>query len=69
MVTGFGFGALVSGLLTFLIKIFFVLFIIGLVGGLFVVAKNYVFTPEDIAAFKAPFKSNKETVKQIQQEN
>ena len=68
MVTGFGIGALVSGLLTFLIKIFFVLFIIGLVGGLIVVAKNYVFTPEDIEAFKAPFK-RKETVQQIQQEN
>lgn len=65
MVTGFGFGTLLSLLLTFLIKLFFVFFIVGLVGGLIVLAKNFVFTPEDIAAFKAPFKGQKETEKQI----
>ena len=64
MVTGFGLGYSVSLLLTFLIKLFFVLFIVGLVGGLIVTAKNFVFTPEDIAAFKAPFKAYKETQKQ-----
>ena len=69
MVTGFGVGALLSILFTFLIKIFFVMFIIGLVGGLIVLAKNHVFTPEDIAAFKAPFKGKKEPEKQIQQGN
>ena len=69
MVTGFGLGASLSLLLTFLIKIFFVLFIVGLVGGLIVAAKNYIFTPEDIAALKAPFKGNKQTEKQVQQEN
>lgn len=59
MVAGFGLGASVSLLLTLLIKLFFVVFIIGLIGGLVVTAKNYLFTPEDIAAFKAPFKGTK----------
>jgi hypothetical protein len=68
MVTGFGLGASITLLLTFLIKFFFVVFIVGLIGGLIVAAKNYVFTPEDIAAFKAPFKGNREAVKQIEQE-
>lgn len=68
MVTGFGLGASVSLLLTFLIKFFFVVFIVGLVGGLIVTAKNYVFTPEDIAAFKAPFKGHKTEEKQVENE-
>ena len=63
MVTGFGLGASVSILLTFLIKLFFVLFIVGLVGGLIVTIKNFVFTPEDIAAFKAPLKGIKTNIK------
>lgn len=66
MVTGFGFTS-ISLLLTLLIKFFFVLFIVGLVGGLIVTAKNYVFTPEDIAAFKAPFKG-KEAEKLVEQD-
>ncbi|MEW9123982.1 MAG: hypothetical protein AB2421_14825 [Thermotaleaceae bacterium] len=55
-----GFGATVGFLLTFLVKFFFVVFIIALVFGLIVAAKNYIFTPEDIEAFKAPFKRKKE---------
>lgn len=58
MVTGVGY--LVTSLLAILIKIFFLVFIVGLVGGFIVIAKNYVFTPEDIAAFKAPFKKHEE---------
>lgn len=58
MVTGFGVSIVL--ILTFLIKFLFVVFIVGLVGGLIVTAKNYIFTPEDIAAFKAPFRGNKE---------
>jgi hypothetical protein len=56
-----GFGISISLLLTYLIKFLFVVFIVGLVGGLVVVAKNYIFTPEDIETFKAPFKGSKST--------
>lgn len=66
MVTGLG--ATVSVLLTLLIKFFFIVFIIGLVGGFVVAAKNYVFTPEDIAAFKNSFKGSKYTEKLVEQE-
>jgi hypothetical protein len=52
---------LITLLLTFLIKLLFVLFIVGLIGGLVVVAKNYIFTPEDIENFKFTFKVNKVT--------
>lgn len=58
MVTGVGY--LVTSLIAILIKIFFLAFIVGLVGGFIVLAKNYVFTPEDIVAFKAPFKKHEE---------
>lgn len=45
--------------LVLLIKLLFVVFIVGLVGGLIGVAKDYVFTPADIAAFKGTFTVNK----------
>lgn len=61
MGTGLGFGLSISLLLTFLIKLLFVVFVVGLVGGLIVVVKNYIFTPEDIEAFKAPFKGGQST--------
>jgi cytochrome b subunit of formate dehydrogenase len=61
MYMGTGFGFSIAVLLTFLIKFLFVVFIIGLVGGLIVAAKNYIFTPEDIENFKATFKINKTT--------
>lgn len=66
MVTGLG--VTVSLLLTLLIKFFFIVFIIGLVGGFIIAAKNYVFTPEDIAAFKSSLRGNKETEKLVEQE-
>lgn len=55
-----GIGYLITSLLAILIKLFFLVFIVGLVGGFIVLAKSYVFTPEDIDAFKAPFKKHKE---------
>lgn len=58
---GTGFGISISLLLTFLIKFLFVVFVIGLVGGLIVAAKNYIFTPEDIENFKSTFKGTKTT--------
>lgn len=61
MGTGFGFS--MALLLTFLIKFLFVVFVIGVVGGLVVAAKNYVFTPEDIENFKSAFKCEKVAVK------
>ncbi|MEW9124414.1 MAG: hypothetical protein AB2421_17005 [Thermotaleaceae bacterium] len=61
-----GLGVGITLVLTFLIKFFFVVFIIGLLGGILVEAKN-IFTPEDIAAFKAPFKSKKEKIVQVQE--
>lgn len=64
MITGGGFG--ITVLLTLLIKILFVGFIIGLIGGLVIAAKNYIFTPDDIEAFKAPFRSKKEVPAAVQ---
>ncbi len=63
MGTGLGLGLSISLLLTYLIKFLFVVFIVGLIGGLVVIAKNYIFTPEDIEAFKAPFKGGKPVTK------
>jgi cytochrome b subunit of formate dehydrogenase len=63
MGTGFGFS--IALLLTFLIKFLFVVFIVGLVGGLVVAAKNYIFTPEDIENFKSTFKGTKTTVAKL----
>jgi hypothetical protein len=62
MGTGFGFGLTIPFILTFFIKLLFIVFIIGLVGGLLVTVKNFVFTPEDIENFKAPFKGCCKTI-------
>lgn len=51
---GFGLGTF-SALLVFLIKVLFVLFVIALIVGLVMVAKNYLFTQQDYAAFKGGF--------------
>lgn len=59
MGTGIGYGFSIAMILTYLIKFLFVVFIVGIVGGLVVAAKNYIFTAEDIENFKAPFKSSK----------
>ena len=65
MGTGLGYGLSISLLLTYLIKFLFVVFAIGLVGGLVAAGKNYIFTPEDIEAFKAPFTGNKSSVNKV----
>lgn len=54
-------GFSISLLLVLLIKLFFIIFLIGIIGGLVFITKNYIFTPEDIAAFKGSFAVNKST--------
>ncbi|MDF2941704.1 MAG: hypothetical protein K0S01_562 [Herbinix sp.] len=44
-----------SVLLVFLIKFLIVVFVLALVVGLFMAAKNYLFTTQDINAFKGSF--------------
>lgn len=51
---GYGAGTL-SVLLVFLIKVLIVLFVIALIVGLVMVAKNYLFTPQDFATFKGSY--------------
>ncbi|BCN29586.1 zinc ribbon domain-containing protein [Anaeromicropila herbilytica] len=48
----------ISMLLVFLIKFFVVAFIISLLVALFIVAKNYIFTAEDLSTIKNSFKLN-----------
>lgn len=54
---GYGMGTF-SVLLVFLIKFFIVIFIISLLVALFMTAKNYLFTAQDIATFKGTFSGN-----------
>ena len=56
---GTGFGLSIVVILTFLIKFLFVVFVVGLVGGIFVAVKDYIFTAEDVEGFKNTFKFNK----------
>ena len=62
MGTGLGFTATISTLLLFLIKILFILFIVGLVIGIVIAVKNYVFTEEDIKKIKNTFTSKKTVI-------
>lgn len=55
-----GSGLSISSILLLLVKFLFVLFIVGLVGGLFVFIKNNLFTKEDIEKLKGSFSSNAE---------
>lgn len=48
-----------SVLLLYLIKILFIVFIVSLLGGMVLIVKNNIFTPEDIEILKGTFKSNK----------
>ncbi len=65
-VSNYGVGSTFSFLLLFLIKVLFVLFIIGLVVGLVLFVKNNVFTKEDIAQIKGTFTSKKtEVIKEV----
>lgn len=65
MGTGLGFGLSISLLLTYIIKFLSVILAIGLIGGVVVAVKNYIFTPKDIETFKAFFKGNKVTANKI----
>ncbi|BCJ98442.1 zinc ribbon domain-containing protein [Anaerocolumna chitinilytica] len=49
---GFGAGTF-SVLLIFLIKVLIVLFVVALIVGLIMVAKNYIFTPQNMEAYKS----------------
>ncbi|MDO9535227.1 MAG: zinc ribbon domain-containing protein [Bacillota bacterium] len=55
-----GSGLSISPILLLLVKFLFVLFIVGLAGGIFVFIKNYLFTKEDIEKIKSSFSSNTE---------
>lgn len=55
MGNGFVYGGAITSLFVILIKILFVVFIIGLVGGILVWIKNYVFTEEDKETIKNAF--------------
>jgi hypothetical protein len=59
---GFGVGTF-SLLLVFLIKILIVIFVIALLVGLAMAVKNYLFTPQDYAAFKNSFNRPEATKK------
>ncbi|MCX7922273.1 MAG: hypothetical protein N3B21_09725 [Clostridia bacterium] len=59
MGTGVGFAGTISVALLFLIKVLFVLFIIGLVAGIAVAIKNYLFTEEDVQKAKNAFLGKK----------
>lgn len=53
-----GSGLSISSILLLLVKFLFVLFIVGLAGGIFVFIKNNLFTKEDIDKIKSSFSSN-----------
>jgi len=57
-----GFVGTISALLLFLIKVLFVLFIVGLVVGISIAIKNYIFTAEDVAKIKSTFIGKKTVV-------
>ena len=62
MVTGLGFAGTISALLLVLIKVLFVLFIVGLVIGIAIAIKNYIFTKEDIEKIKGTFTGKKTVI-------
>ena len=60
--TGIGFAGSLSLILLFLIKVLFVLFIIGLVVGIAIAIKNYIFTTEDVQKIKSTFTGKKTVI-------
>jgi hypothetical protein len=58
---GYGFSSTIAFLLLFLIKVLFVLFIVGLVVGIAIAIKNYIFTEEDVQKIKNTFTGRKTT--------
>jgi hypothetical protein len=65
MGNGLMFGGTATYILMILIKIFFSLFVLGLVGGLIVWIKNNVFTAEERESIKGVFTGKKAVVKEI----
>ena len=59
---GMGFAGSLSLILLFLIKVLFVLFIIGLVVGIAIAIKNYIFTTEDVEKIKSTFTGKKTVI-------
>ncbi|MBB6214990.1 hypothetical protein HNQ80_001079 [Anaerosolibacter carboniphilus] len=59
---GFGYGGSISYLLLLMIKVLFVVFVIGLVAGIIVWIKNNLFTTEDVETIKNTFSGNKAIV-------
>lgn len=59
-------------LLLYLIKILFIVFVVSLLGGIVLIVKNNIFTPEDIEILKGTFKNKKsnsqEEIKTVQYE-
>lgn len=62
MGTGIGLAGSLSFILLLLIKILFVLFVIGLVVSIAVAIKNYIFTTEDVEKLKGTFTGKKTVV-------
>ncbi len=62
MGTGLGFAGTISALLLVLIKVLFVLFIVGMIVGIAIAVKKYVFTAEDVEKIKSTFKGKKTVV-------
>lgn len=59
---GYGTAGTISFLLLFLIKVLFVLFIVGLVVGIAIAIKNHLFTESDIQQIKGTFTGKKTVV-------
>ncbi|MCX8131842.1 MAG: zinc ribbon domain-containing protein [Clostridia bacterium] len=59
---GLGLTGTISFLLLSLIKILFVLFIVGLIAGIAMAIKNYMFTAEDVEKIKGTFTGKKTAV-------
>lgn len=57
--TGAGLAGTTSFILLLLIKLLFVLFVIGLVVGIILAIKNYIFTEEDVKKIKCAFAGQK----------
>ena len=62
MGTGLGFAATISTLLVIFIKVLLVVFIVGLVVGIAIAIKNYVFTADDVAKIRSTFTGKKTVV-------
>jgi len=62
MGTSLGFAGTISALLLIFIKVLFVLFIVGLIVGIAIAIKNYIFTTEDVEKIKSTFTGKKTVV-------